>query len=595
MDARTRGAGTLRRLGGLLHPFRWRLALALGLTAAACLFNLFLPLLLQRLIDGAASGDGPAVPVCAAGLLAAYAAQAAAGFAATIAAAGVGLALVRDLRHRLYAHLQRLPLSYYDATPAGAVIARVTDDVTAVQAVGGGPALTALTDLGTALAVAGLLAWQSPRLFLVAAAFLPAYALNARLFGRRVREGTTAVRERLDLIFGHLKEKLDGALVVRASAREAAEVDEFARRLAAAHAPRLWVGRLAAAFAQIGTTLGGVATAVVFAAACLEVAAGRLTPGGAVAAVTLAGMLFGPLGRAADVVTLFAQAAAGLRRVFTVLDLPAVNGGESGHSPLTTHHSPLTSPRIEFDGVTFGYRRGRPAVRDVRLTIEPGTTVALVGPTGCGKSTLLNLLLRFYEPDAGVIRLDGRPLRSIDPADLRRRIGVVPQDAAVFRGTVADNIRFGAPAADDGRVRTAARAARADEFIRRLPAGYATVVGEGGHRLSQGQRQRLAIARALCKDPAVALLDEATSSLDPAAEAEVQAALGQLLRGRTAVVVAHRLATAAAADRVVVLDGGRVVQTGTHAELLVQRGLYRRLWKAQFGSAPPRRRERVPA
>ncbi|HEY1377112.1 MAG TPA: ABC transporter ATP-binding protein, partial [Gemmataceae bacterium] len=241
MDARTRGAGTLRRLGGLLHPFRWRLALALGLTAAACLFNLFLPLLLQRLIDGAASGDGPAVPVCAAGLLAAYAAQAAAGFAATIAAAGVGLALVRDLRHRLYAHLQRLPLSYYDATPAGAVIARVTDDVTAVQAVGGGPALTALTDLGTALAVAGLLAWQSPRLFLVAAAFLPAYALNARLFGRRVREGTTAVRERLDLIFGHLKEKLDGALVVRASAREAAEVDEFARRLAAAHAPRLWV------------------------------------------------------------------------------------------------------------------------------------------------------------------------------------------------------------------------------------------------------------------------------------------------------------------------------------------------------------------
>ncbi|HTK78380.1 MAG TPA: ABC transporter ATP-binding protein [Gemmataceae bacterium] len=588
MNVHARGAVSLRRVGGLLHPYRWRLVLAFGLTALACLLNLALPLLLQRLIDGATAADSSApLPAYAVGLLAAYATQAGATAGAVAVAGGVGLSVVRDLRRRLYAHLQELPLSYYDSTPTGAVISRVTDDVAAVQVVVGCSTLTAVTELGTALAVAGLLLWESPRLFLVAAAFLPAYLLNARVAGRRVGAGNTAVRERLDTIFAHLKEKLDGALQVRAAAQEPAEIATFAHRLAAAHAPRLHVARLGAAFAQLGTALGGVATAAVFAAACHETIVGRLSTGGAVAIVALAGMLFGPLGRATDLVAVFAQAAVSLGRVFAVLDLPIAS--DRNHSPLTTHHSPRSGPRIEFDRVAFGYTPGRPVVWDVRFTVEPGTKVALVGPTGCGKSTLLHLLLRFYEPNRGEIRLDGRPLGGIAPSVLRARIGVVPQETVVFRGTIADNIRYGAADADDERVRAAARAALVDDFVRNLPNGYDTVVGAGGHRLSQGECQRLAIARAVVKDPSVVLLDEATSALDPSGAALVQVALDNLLRGRTALIIAHRLTTVSTADRVVVMDGGLVEQIGTHAELLADReGLYRRLWESQFAAPPPR-------
>jgi ABC-type multidrug transport system fused ATPase/permease subunit len=281
--------------------------------------------------------------------------------------------------------------------------------------------------------------------------------------------------------------------------------------------------------------------------------------------------------------------------VFAVLDLPVSPTRESCGT--SGSHS-VVPAAIEFDGVSFGYDTRRAAIRDITLAIEPGTKVAIVGPTGCGKSTLLGLLLRFYEPSAGEIRLGGRPLAQIDPAELRGRMGVVPQDAFVFRGTIADNIRYGAPDANHDRVVAAARAALVDDFVRELPAGYDTVVGEGGHRLSQGQRQRLAIARAICTDPAIVLLDEATASLDPAAETQVQAALDNLLQGRTAIVVAHRLPAIANADRIVVMDDGRTVQTGTHLELLAEAGLYRRLWKAQ--TEPPvrsrrRPRRRVPA
>jgi ABC-type multidrug transport system fused ATPase/permease subunit len=286
------------------------------------------------------------------------------------------------------------------------------------------------------------------------------------------------------------------------------------------------------------------------------------------------------MSRLAVLASLFQQSAASLTRLGQILDAEPVAAG-----PEHVVDPGRFAGRVEFDRVGFAYTTDRPAVRDISFRVVPGQTVALVGPTGCGKSTLLNLLLRFYEPSRGEIRIDGIPTSRLRPADLRRQIAVVPQDAVVFSGTLADNIRYGCPDATDERVAAAARAARVDVFAVRLPDGYRTVVGEGGHMLSQGERQRVAIARAFCQDPAIVLLDEATSSLDPAGETEIRAGWRDLFRGRTAFVVAHRLTTIVDADRIVVLDRGRVVQTGTHEELLADAvGLYRRLWVRQGGS-----------
>jgi ABC-type multidrug transport system fused ATPase/permease subunit len=581
---------TLKRLTSFVAPYQGRIVLALGLAGLACLLKLPLPLLVRGLIDRAAAGEGlAALPAYAAGLLAAFALQALAGAGGTRVMGGVGLAVARDLRHRLYARLQHVGLSYYDRTPAGAILSRLTDDVTAVQNLVSGSALGVLTDLGTALVVSALLWWQSPRLFLAALVFAPVYVVSFRLMGRRIRASAAEVRERLDTVFGHLKAKLDGALVVKACGREEAEMDEFAAQLGAAHAPRVQAERRAAALTNLSLAAGGAGAALVFAVGAWEASAGRLSPGGVVAAEAMAALLFGPLARLADLTSLFQTASVSAARLGEVLDR---------QPDVCEPERPVAMPRarglVEFDQVGFGYEPGRPVLWDVRLRVPPGRRVALVGPTGCGKTTLLNLLLRFYDPTWGEIRLDGVSLGRLALADLRRQIGVVPQEPVVFRGTLADNIRYGAPGADDRQVEAAARAALVHDFARRLPAGYATVVGEGGCKLSQGERQRVAIARALCKDPALVVLDEATSSLDAAGEALIQAALANLLRGRTSFTIAHRLATVMDADVIVVLDGGEVAQVGTHRELLAdQGGLYRQLCLRQFGAVGHSRGRRV--
>ncbi len=581
---------TIRRIGGWLAPYRGRMILAMGLTALACLFNLPVPLLVQGLVDRVVTqGHWSALPLYAALLFGVFAAQAALAWSTSLAIGKIGQGVVRDLRHSLYERLQQLGMDYFDKTPSGAIISRVMDDVGAIQVFVTSQTFTIITDLATTLAIAALLLSWDWRLAVVVFVVVPLFALNFRYFLRRIRATNTIVREKMDLIFGNLKAKLDGTMVIKAYAHEPQEIAEFAAQLDDAHGPRVREVQLGAAFSNLSGLIGGIGTALVFAAGALEVLEGRMTPGGVVATAALAGMIFGPVARLADLAYVFEQTAASVDRLGEILDLEP---GVVEPAPEEVRALPDPGGRargaVEFDRVGFGYLEGEPVVWDIRLKVEPGMKIALVGPTGCGKSTLVNLLMRFYDPTWGEIRLDDVPIRTIPTRTLRRQIGVVMQEPVVFRLSLADNIRYRARGASDAEVEAAAKAARVHEFAMALPEGYATIVGEGGHKLSQGERQRLAIARALCKEPALVVLDEATSSLDTPSEALIQAALVNLLRDRTAFIIAHRLSTIVDADRIIVMDGGLIVQIGTHAQLMADRaGLYRRLCARQFGEPAP--------
>jgi ABC-type multidrug transport system fused ATPase/permease subunit len=563
-----------------LAPYRFDAVLVFALTALACLSNLSVPLLVQAVVDSVvAAGEWWRLPTYALAVFVVLGTQAGVSLLSTLILGRVGQGVARDLRHSLYARLQTLGLAYYDKTPTGLIISRLMDDVAAVQAFLTDQTVAILADLGTAVAVSIVLAARDARLACVALVFVAIHALEFPYFLRKIRATSTLIRAKMDRLFGHLKERIDGSLVIRAYAQEPAEGADFAAKLADVHVPRVREGYYLAALSSTNVAIGGIGSAVVFAVGAWEVVGGRMSPGAVVSTVALAALLFGPIARLADLAYTFEQAAASVQRLGEILDLTPSIAEPRAPVALTRARG-----RVEFDHVHFGYERDTPVLRDIRLRIEPGTKVALVGPTGSGKSTLVNLLMRFYDPLSGEIRLDDIPIQRMATSDLRRQIGIVLQDPTVFRESVAENIRYGARDASEARVKAAARAALVHEFATRLPDGYATVVGEGGHKLSQGERQRLAIARALCADPALIVLDEATSSLDTAAEALLQAALANLLRDRTAFIVAHRLSTVIDADLIVVMEKGMVVQQGTHEELFSEvGGLYHQLCVRQFG------------
>jgi ATP-binding cassette subfamily B protein len=493
----------------------------------------------------------------------------------------LGERVVADLRAALYRHVLTLDQGYFLTTRTGEVISRITTDMTLVENMVGSSASVALRNLLTLVGALAVLIYVSPTLTLYVGLLAPVVIAPLFLFGRRVRTLSVNAQARFADAVGYAGETLDALDTLQAFGRERSAGDRFKGAVEGAFRASLSRIRARALMTAlvIGLVFGGVAA--VFWLGAHAVVAGKMTGGTLLQFAILAVLAAGSVGALGEVWGDVQKASGAMERVSELLDArPAIAAPPDP--------KPLPRPargEIAFEKVVFAYpgRPDLPALDDFDLRVRPGERVALVGPSGAGKSTVFRLLLRFYDPQSGVVRLDGVDLRDADPADARARIALVAQDAPLFSGSALENLRFGREDASPDELIAAARAAEAETFLAALPKGFDTSLGERAKTLSGGQRQRLAIARALVRDAPILLLDEATSALDAENEQLVQRALDDAMRGRTTLVIAHRLATVLKADRIVVMEAGTVVETGTHAELAARGGLYARLAQLQFG------------
>ncbi len=411
------------------------------------------------------------------------------------------------------------------------------------------------------------------RLCLLILVLLPAIVLVARFFGRRLKALSTGIQDETARASTILEEVVSGIRIVKSFVREDYEEARFSSQIRRTLEVVLRRARILAIFVPVITFATFASAAAVLWYGGTQVIRGAMSPGDLIAFVLYAGLLIGPFGTFARLFSQIKETQGALERVFEILDTRPEVADAPGARSL-----PSVQGRVSMQDVSFSYDRRTPVLTDIIFTAQPGELVALVGPSGSGKTTLINLLHRFYDPMAGTVTIDGSDLKTVTMQSLYRQIALVPQETHLFGGTIRDNIRYGRDAADEAEIVAAARAANAHDFIMALPDGYETMVGEKGINLSGGQRQRIAIARAVLKDPRILILDEATSSLDNESELLVQDALDRLMKGRTTFVIAHRLSTIQKADRILVLDKGRIVEEGTHASLLDKKGLYYHLY-----------------
>ncbi|WP_137045945.1 ABC transporter transmembrane domain-containing protein [Pseudolabrys sp. FHR47] len=574
----------LKRLAPYVLRYRGRALAALIALIIAALTTLVVPVAVRRMIDfGFSAQAAELINSYFSVLIAVVAVLATSSALRYYLVTTLGERIVTDLRADVFGHLTRLSPGFFDTAKTGEMISRLTADTTQIKSAVGASVSIALRNLVLFFGGATMMVVTSPRLSLFVLGVIPIIVLPLVGYGRAVRKKSRAAQDTLAEASSYAGELIGAVRTLQAFTNETMAKRRFSGAVEDAYVAARGATRARSVLTAIAIFLVFSSVVLVLWVGAQDVLAGDITPGRLGQFVLYAVFAAGGLGELSQVWGEISQASGAAERLFEILDV---------EPEIKAPANPVTMPvpargAVSFDDVRFAYpTRPNAFVLDgLSFAVKPGERLALVGPSGAGKSTIFHLILRFYDPASGHVRFDGIDLPTADPAELRQRIALVPQDTVVFASSVADNIRFGHPDASDDAVKRAAEAAHATEFIDRLPQGYDTILGERGITLSGGQRQRIAIARAILRDAPLLLLDEATSSLDAESETLVQQALTQLMQQRTSIVIAHRLATVLSCDRILVIDKGRIVEEGTHAQLSASGGLYARLAKLQFETA----------
>jgi ABC-type multidrug transport system fused ATPase/permease subunit len=564
----------LRRMLSYLGPYRLRMIFAFTMTLLQAAMTLLIPYLVKTAIDqNITTGDLPGLGATALQIGTAYLALYFGVSGERYLLSWVGQRVLANLRAEVFRYLQKLGIGYHDTHIVGVTVSRVMNDVAEINELISQGVITLAGDLLVLVGILVVMISMSPALALLTFIVIPLMILATWLFSRQARRAFRETRTRVAAVVGNLAEDINAVRAIQAFAQEDASQQRFQEVNLANRDTYINAMSLSFIFLPTIEFLGMLATAIVLGFGGWMVSQGSVTLGVLVAFLSYVNRFFQPIQELSRLYTTLQSAMAGGEQVFKLLDTPLSVADQPGATEL-----PPVQGRVEFESVSFRYRPDSPEViHDLNLVIQPGQTIALVGQTGAGKTTLANLVGRFYDPTQGVVRIDGQDIRQVTQASLRCQVRLVPQDPFLFSLSIADNIRFGKPGANDDEVIAAARLARAHGFISNLPDGYDSKVLEGGVNLSVGQRQLIALARAILPGPGILILDEATANIDTVTETLIQAALADLLSQRTAIVIAHRLSTVRQADCIYVLEDGRIVEQGTHIQLLDLHGRYAEL------------------
>ncbi|VBB09273.1 abc transporter [Lucifera butyrica] len=567
------------RLLSYVKPYISRLLLALVCILVAAGANLYVPWIIRDVIDDVLATKNMAMlNLIAGGIAGIYLLRGIFFYGQTYLMSYVGQKVVIDIRAGIYRHLQRLSLSYFEKRQTGVIMSYITNDVAAVQSALVDNVIELVTEATTLIGSMAAMFYLDWKLSLLTFITMPLVAQTINIFGGKVKRASTNNQERIADITAVLQEAISAVRVIKSFGREEYEIERFGRENYSNFRAQMKIAQLMATLTPLIEFLAALGVTVIVWFGGREVITGHLTTGSLMAYLIYIVNLSNPMKRLSRVYGNIQRAMAAAERIFAVLDTePEIqNLPEAVELPAITGH-------VAFQQVDFAYRTGERVLHDINLEAKPGQMIAIVGPSGAGKTTIANLIPRFYDPSGGTIRIDGLDIKTVTLQSLRRQIGIVPQETVLFNGTVYENILYGDLEATREEVITAAQAANAHNFITGMPDGYETQIGERGSKLSGGQRQRIAIARAILKNPRVLILDEATSALDTESEKLVQEALDKLMIGRTSFVIAHRLSTVQRADTILVMEKGKIIERGTHQELLAAGGLYSKLYQVQFG------------